>query len=397
MARLLSEKYFDGLTEWPQNFTKFDWLVTIAGVEVEMHTQEEKLMERKRETLMKEKALKQPMLVEPPKKQRSPPIGSTRTDYSLKRKWASNSINDDRAPKIQRSCGGPKIIFQSMYRGDDDLGRGDLGCKKQNVMPKDKVKKAKGSTKNSLKTKEPIGSPSTPPKYHDLPDEFKREIARLEGTRLSLVIQKPLTMTDVNQNDNRLSMPEAQIVSMDFLEGAEKELLKENQTMSVQLIDPGLVKGGINLRRWHMKKKPDKNSSKPEKNGSKIYVLRTQWGAVAKRNKLKPGQLVQVWSFRVNGALYLALVLVKESRGEGDHKESDGGHSGGKSGVVEGETSGSSTGIGGSGGGSEIMEEKKDDNNGNASGASTVINGSDHASPNRSGSRKEDADVEPKL
>ncbi|KAM1471719.1 hypothetical protein EV1_041731 [Malus domestica] len=392
MARLLSEKYFNGLTEWPQNFTRLDWLVRIAEVEVE-------IMQQKRETLMREGALKKPMLVEPPKKQRSPPIDSTRTDHSLKRKWSSNRINDDRAPKKQRSCDGPKLkasAMESSRRETNAIGRGDVGWKKRKVMPKNNVKKAKGSTKNSPKKKEPIGSPSTPPKYHDLPDEFKREIVRLEGTRLGLVIQKRITMTDISPGENRLSMPEAQIVSMDFLEAKEKELLEGQQTMKVQLIDPGLVKGDINLRLWHMK-------------SSKLYVLRTQWGAVAQRNELKPGQLVQVWSFRVNGALHLALVLVKESGGKGDRKESDGSDSGGRRIAVEGETSS------GRGGGTEIMEEKKDENNRNASAASTVINGSDHespnpggdhacpnpggdhASPNPSGSSKEDADVEPKL
>ncbi|BFG23177.1 hypothetical protein CerSpe_094500 [Prunus speciosa] len=210
--------------------------------------------------------------------------------------------------------------------------------------------------------------------HHDLPEAFKRKIDSLGGTEVALVIQKKLRETDLSKSGNRMSMPLNQISSTDFLEDDERGRLEKEETMKVQLIDPGLVQGDINLRRWNMKKKNGKNS--------KIYVLRTQWSDVAKRNHLKEKDLVQVWSFRVSGALYLALVLVNESCG-GDQKESDDG--GYKSSVVDGEIS-----SGGSHGGAEVIEERRDGNN---IGETSVTNGSNHTSPSHSesGSKHEQA------
>ncbi|CAB4301688.1 unnamed protein product [Prunus armeniaca] len=152
--------------------------------------------------------------------------------------------------------------------------------------------------------------------HHDLPEAFKRKIDSLGGTKVALVIQKKLRKTDLSKSGNRMSMPLNQISSTDFLEDDERGRLEKEETMKVQLIEPGLVQGDINLRRWNMKKK----------NGKKQQ----------NRNHLKEKDLVQVWSFRVNGALYLALVLVNESCG-GVQKESDDGAY--KSSVVDGEIS----------------------------------------------------------
>ncbi|VVA10941.1 PREDICTED: B3 [Prunus dulcis] len=307
----------------------------------------------KGEGLMKEKAFKKPALIEP-KKQRSwdgpklmhSAIASARKTNSLKRK------------------------FQSRDDDDDSTNWAPVECKKQRRMMMLKKKNANKGTssinKITPKRKEELSSLSSSA-HHDLPEAFKRKIDSLGGTKVALVIQKKLRKTDLSKSGNRMSMPLNQISSTDFLEDDERGRLEKEETMKVQLIDPGLVQGDINLRRWNMKKMNGKNS--------KMYVLRTQWSDVAKRNHLEEKDLVQVWSFRVNGALYLALVLVNESCG-GDQKESDDGAY--KSSVVDGETSSG----GGSHGGAEVIEERRD---GNSIGESSVTNGSNHTiSPSHS-------------
>ncbi|KAB2620338.1 B3 domain-containing protein [Pyrus ussuriensis x Pyrus communis] len=173
-------------------------------------------------------------------------------------------------------------------------------------------KRIGGSDASGTQDAEDVVEEQYQERLHDLPEEFKREIERLGGTKVELVIEKQLTKTDISSSIDRMSMPLNQLVSISFLEDEDKEMLENCKTMTVQLIDPGLVHGDINLRRLVMGKNP-------------IYALRTQWGDVARKNKLKAADLVQVWSFRVNRALHLALVLAKSSSVEGDHQESDGG------------------------------------------------------------------------
>ncbi|PQQ04239.1 hypothetical protein Pyn_24825 [Prunus yedoensis var. nudiflora] len=59
-------------------------------------------------------------------------------------------------------------------------------------------------------------------------------------------------------------MPLNQITSTDFLEEDERGRLQKEETMNVQLIDPGLVQGDVNLRRWDMKKNGKNHSIKAE-------------------------------------------------------------------------------------------------------------------------------------
>ncbi|XP_068316277.1 B3 domain-containing protein At1g05920-like [Pyrus communis] len=216
----------------------------------------------------------------------------------------------DWAAKKNRSS---NISFKRNWEMVDDPG--DVDCtpvelKMQKMSLKNNTKKGADTMNIALKKKETI-SPSAPLGYHNLPEEFKREIERLGGTKVELVIEKQFTKTDLSSG-NRMSMPLNQIVSISFLEDEDMEMLENGETMTVRLIDPGLVQGDINLRRLEMGK-------------NLIYALRTQWGDVARKNKLKAADLVQVWSFRVNRALHLALVLAKSSSVEGDHQESDGG------------------------------------------------------------------------
>ncbi|KAK9989098.1 hypothetical protein SO802_029337 [Lithocarpus litseifolius] len=70
-----------------------------------------------------------------------------------------------------------------------------------------------------------------------LPQNFQNIIDTMGGTQLVLVIQKPLTKTDLNRHNARLSMPLSQI-NGSFLREAEREYLDQQQAMEVLFMEP---------------------------------------------------------------------------------------------------------------------------------------------------------------
>ncbi|KAB2608280.1 B3 domain-containing protein [Pyrus ussuriensis x Pyrus communis] len=172
----------------------------------------------------------------------------------------------------------------------------------------------KTKTKKRVYTKNNKTSYVCPPP--DLPEEYKKLIiGKMNGTELTLLIQKKLYPTDVNPNHNRLSLPPLQVLSGSFLTSNEIETLNPKHSrksrdlgfLNIPFIDPSLKlkeKKGINLSLWTLS-----NSNR------KSYVLKTGWGKVVKKNKLVAGDVIQVWSFRANGnQLHLAIVLVQRAK-----------------------------------------------------------------------------------
>ncbi|KAI4356453.1 hypothetical protein L6164_000475 [Bauhinia variegata] len=129
-----------------------------------------------------------------------------------------------------------------------------------------------------------------------------KKINELGGTEITLLIQKSLFWTDLSQQHNRLSMPIKQMKTDEtFLREFELQLLeiKENRyEMIVPLLQPSSLKvweSEIILARWKM-------------NNISMYILRGTWFRMAKANDLKKNDVVQVWSFRVEGQLWIALI-----------------------------------------------------------------------------------------
>uniref|UniRef100_A0A2N9GNZ3 B3 domain-containing protein n=1 Tax=Fagus sylvatica TaxID=28930 RepID=A0A2N9GNZ3_FAGSY len=117
--------------------------------------------------------------------------------------------------------------------------------------------------------------PNPPP---DLPLHFKNRINAMNGTQLVLIIQKPLTDTDVNIHNSRLSIPLSQIKPQDFLTEDEiKDFDKHNKVMEeVPFIDPSGEVNTMTLTQWDMRK--------PSGTKSSSYILRTNWNKVLKAN-----------------------------------------------------------------------------------------------------------------
>ena len=57
---------------------------------------------------------------------------------------------------------------------------------------------------------------------------------------------------------------------------------------------------------------------------SPMYVFKTRWTEVYKKNQLQRGDVIQVWSFRdVGNNLHFALVLVEKAKKGGSGSDGD--------------------------------------------------------------------------
>ncbi|KAB2051249.1 hypothetical protein ES319_A12G043600v1, partial [Gossypium barbadense] len=133
-----------------------------------------------------------------------------------------------------------------------------------------------------------------------LPQRFKEMIKCMDGSEEKLIIQKALYKTDLSKHHGRLSIPMNQ-VEVEFLTDEE---LKQSSKEGIEalVIEPCLKTRDMSLRIWDM--------PKPTGRFSSVYVLVTGWKSVVEGNDLKVGDVIQVWSFRVNSKLCFALVIV---------------------------------------------------------------------------------------
>ncbi|XP_058214126.1 B3 domain-containing protein At3g25182-like [Rhododendron vialii] len=131
----------------------------------------------------------------------------------------------------------------------------------------------------------------------DLPDEFKERIRNLGGTKATLVIQKELEATDVSIDHKRLSLPWGKLKDKHFVCG-EKKAFRQNgkgvPKMAVRLIAENGREHEIDIRQWNMAKG--------------IYNVVKGWNDVVHDHGLCAKWIVQLWSFRVEGNLWFALV-----------------------------------------------------------------------------------------
>lgn len=139
----------------------------------------------------------------------------------------------------------------------------------------------------------------------EMPERMRDVIRGLNGERVMLVIQKRLYYTDWREHHHRMSIPVNQMRG-EFLTEDEKRILEgkgKGSRMMVMFVEPCLDVWEIGFKRWKMGKGDGKKVSYS-------YVLQKNWNDVKKKNGLRPGDLVQLWSFRRNQELCLALSLV---------------------------------------------------------------------------------------
>ncbi|TXG73264.1 hypothetical protein EZV62_001843 [Acer yangbiense] len=198
--------------------------------------------------------------------------------------------------------------FNSKKALEENLMSSAINCHNStNSYNSEYTKRSSGSHKSDIGHQRRSRSRQTGPddqKIPVLPECFVNRIDSLKGTHIRFVIQKVLYESDVNGN-SRLSIPERQ-VRQEFL--TENEIRGFDTDLKIPLqkfIEPScreMLDGTMLLNRWKMEKE----------NGTITYqyVLIGEWTNVRIRNGLKVGDQVQVWSFRIQEKLCLALVEV---------------------------------------------------------------------------------------
>ncbi|XP_004510009.1 B3 domain-containing protein At3g25182-like [Cicer arietinum] len=162
---------------------------------------------------------------------------------------------------------------------------GSMSCGERRVKPK------------TIKEKESSQSPK-------LPIHIMEKITKLNGTNVRYVMCKKLFKTDLNVNNNRLSMPLKKI-KCDFLTEIEKNILdtkEEDKPLGLEVIvlDPSFREFTMSLKLWKMPKKSKMHSTC-------VYNLIKNWRFLVSQNNFKEDQELNIWSFRVNGKLHFLL------------------------------------------------------------------------------------------
>lgn len=126
----------------------------------------------------------------------------------------------------------------------------------------------------------------------------------MNGLDMKLVIQKFLFGSDLSDGQNRLNIPINQVKKHEFLTIDEKQFLESDvkNEIEVRVLGPRLrmFEETMGLKIWRM-------------STTKNYVLKGKyWSKFVNDNKddLKVNTNIQVWSFRKERQLYLAIVCV---------------------------------------------------------------------------------------
>ena len=170
----------------------------------------------------------------------------------------------------------------------------------------DNIMEESSERKNSLTRKEKRRlrppSPQIAPPTPASPVAFEKKISAMGGTDVHVIIEKQLSKTDIDKDQDRLLMPPKQLKKLDFVKDEELEVMLQkdergkSKGIEVPLIRPDLEEGKIVLTRWDSKK-----------GNYSSFVLRA-FRKVVRVHKFQEKDVVQVWSFRVQQRLHLALV-----------------------------------------------------------------------------------------
>jgi hypothetical protein len=296
---------------------------------LDMHTPPELPEEMKKHEILilKERGLKKPMIepVDIPKKLQSVLQAQRDTSgFKNQNKYKNKEANPRRRSKLDMHT--PPELPEEMKKREILIMQ-ERGLKKTMIEPVDiltknrSVLQAQRDTSGfKYKNKEEHPRRRSKLDMHappELPEEMKKRIKEMGGTKVQMVIQKGLFKSDTKRN--RVSMPFSQI-NNEFLTEAERKYLAEQNEIQVGFIDPATtreVKKMI-LGQSDVAKKSTGNTNS-------IYEMRQYWYNVCKDNDLRPMDVVQIWSFRHGPEQRLCLALVvcyrANQRGEEGQKQ----------------------------------------------------------------------------
>ncbi|KAK3232068.1 hypothetical protein Dsin_003949 [Dipteronia sinensis] len=138
------------------------------------------------------------------------------------------------------------------------------------------------------------------PYVHELPQNVRNLIIdRLNGTDIILVMEKKITATDLDENENCLQFANRNVRNNCFLTLEEMNKFNRKESLQVTVIQPCLeITSGVQLK-------------KVPKNKNFSFGLSGIWNtniAKNKKNCLQENSKVRLWSFRKMCELYFALV-----------------------------------------------------------------------------------------
>lgn len=133
----------------------------------------------------------------------------------------------------------------------------------------------------------------------ELPMEFRNKIESLHGSEPKLVIQKVIQETDLSDHHDRLNLPKNQVRTDAFLPEQDQRIFDVTRVLDVRVILPCLEEFNLRFRKWRS-------------STGYSYALNSGWKNVVseRRNNIRSGNIIQVWSFRVDdrGENWFALV-----------------------------------------------------------------------------------------
>ncbi|KAK3232061.1 hypothetical protein Dsin_003942 [Dipteronia sinensis] len=139
------------------------------------------------------------------------------------------------------------------------------------------------------------------PHDHDLPPELRNHIeSTFNGTDILLVMEKTITASDIDRNQNRLLFGVNNVKTQFLITQEEKNKVNQPGGLQVSVIQPCFeTTPEVELRK--RTKKDSRYSG---------YVLTGNWFKIAENemNHLRINDTVRLWSFRQGSELFFALV-----------------------------------------------------------------------------------------
>ncbi len=261
----------------------------------------------KLESLLREKALKKPMLKSVDEK-------SKKKRLNMGEKLMGSSMKAAR--KSESSSSEVEEVFESKYRMINRFNRKRRYRRERRVFQSMKRRnRGKRNTRYVYESETESDSDEEPglkfsnrPNREqplDLPEIFKELIQFVEGTDTKLVMQKQLSLRDVSLNYNRAFLIPASQIEESFLMKDEEEVLNIGDSIESVLFEPIISVSHETLRK---------------KARTSSYVLSMDWNKVVIDNELRVGDGLQLWSFRILEKLGFLFVKVPRLEVEDDQE-----------------------------------------------------------------------------
>lgn len=225
-----------------------------------------------------------------------------------RRSSAMNRACDEKAKSHGQETGKKSVKEKVSKLPAEDLleipmNESDVG--RINVAKKRKLKKLDNQERRETRKKKLKNSPNVP--TPELPISVRTKIEQLGGTETMIVVQKQLFASDVLPDQGRLLIPTT-LMNPKFLRPEEAKSLDQfyarkqgSKDFRALIIEPSLKASKVSLRRWAGKR-------------GMTHFLVHGWTSIVVSNGLRAGQMVQLWSFRIDANLCFALVVLESGK-----------------------------------------------------------------------------------